>query len=116
MSKKMHVPHEMAFHRPISVYAMAVSESGFGRVCPRCGEKWSAKANFIADNEMVGSRNVPISIPDPIGDGYSTISIQQRIYRHSCGGEMLIDIDSSTHQKRARRDTINRPVASELGK
>lgn len=122
----MSKPHEMNIHKPLSVYALAVSKSGFGRVCPRCQAKWSDKAKFIADNEMIGLHDVPLSVSDRVGNGFSMISIRQHIYRHSCGGEMLIDVyseDSSAHTKSARRGfsislrpkKTNRSINPEIG-
>ena len=47
--KLQHERTEQRRYTPETIFGKAVSESGFGRVCPRCFRKWSDRAEWIRD-------------------------------------------------------------------
>ena len=56
-------------------FGKAVAESNFGRVCPKCGTKWSSKECWI--NDTVSKEKVETTA------GFATVR------EHKCGGQML---------------------------
>lgn len=65
------------FYGPKTDHGKAVADSGFGRVCPRCGYQWSDRLQWEADTEQV----------DKVRSSVGPLVIRAHI---DCGGQMAI--------------------------
>ena len=62
-------------HKAMTEYGMAVEQSGFGRVCPKCYHKWALEMVWVRETEFVGQMQ--------------TTGGMVNVRQHPCGGEML---------------------------
>ena len=87
--KKAHVIESFA---PSSGYAVEVSKSGFGRVCPKCYKQWSSRELFMKDTirgePMVKETKTKHPITGQLKSEYSRFNVRMH---QGCGGENLID-------------------------
>jgi len=110
--KKPLPPYTKPPYKPHTPFGIAVEESGFNRVCPRCYKKWSSKSEWMLDTTICGSTKIKVETPILpveyiIEDGKETkkthmvdVELPVRAH-HRCGGEMIQDksIESQIQEK-----------------
>lgn len=101
-------------YKGVSEFARAVSESGFGRVCPKCYQQWSDKLKFMTETKVVGTEVGVWTIKRKVAVGEDEvveIRCPKRIHQHHCGGQMYIDI-----QVREGKESYKNKKAKQEGK